>query len=301
MLRVAFATLVLLLVCLLPPESHAFEAAPPSADGLLALEDLVGDPSFEGVLSRSFEAILADSQLAVYSTKDDFGRFLYRRRLWTRYDPTPATNVNEFLEEHLRRLAYALEHFCPAGDMDWDERGDVALRFGLPSYRVQVGADISQVPGARGLIPPSEEWGYADKNMTVSFIDPNLDERYQLGYDIKYATARGWPKVQRDNRDPSAGPPDPPLIPTPIELMHAIARQKSRQARGLQALDNVSVSYGYSPVTDPLPLFYEIVTARGEDGKTDMAINYQIPRAALAFEQDGQHRSASLAKRLRLM
>jgi len=299
--RVALAALVLLSVCLLPAGSHAFEAASSSDDGLLALKDLVGDPMFEDALSRSFETILADSQLAAYSTKDDFGRFLYRKRLWTRYDPTPATDVNEFLEEHLRRLAYALGHFCPAGDMDWDERGDVALRFGLPSYRVQTGADISQVPGARGLIPPSEEWGYADKNMTVSFIDPNLDERYQLGYDIKYATARGRPKVQRDNRDPSAGPPEPPLLPIPIELMHSIAKQKSRQARGLQALDNVSVSYGYSPVTDPIPLYYEIVMARGEDGKTDMAINYQIPRATLAFKQDGEYKSAGLTKRLRVM
>ncbi|MCK5596893.1 MAG: GWxTD domain-containing protein [Candidatus Eisenbacteria sp.] len=297
----ALAALVLLLVCFLHPESHASDAAPASGDGILALADLVGDPAFEDVLSRSFEIILADSQLAVYSAEDDFGRFLYRKRLWTRYDPTPATDVNEFLEEHLRRLAYALEHFCPAGDMDWDERGDVALRFGLPSHRIQAGADISQVPGARGLIPPSEEWGYADQNMTVSFIDPNLDERYQLGYDIKYTTARGRPKVQNDNRNPTAGPPDPPLIPAPIELMHAMAQQKSRQARGLQALDNVPVSYGYSSVTDPLPLFYEIVMARGENGRTDMAINFQIPTAALTFEPDGERVAAGLAKRLRVM
>ncbi len=300
-IRAALAALVLLLVCVLPSESHAFEAASSSDDGLLALKDLVGDPVFEDVLSRSFEIILADSQLAVYSAEDDFGRFLYRKRLWTRYDPTPATGTNEFLEEHLRRLAYALEHFCPAGDMDWDERGDVALRFGLPSYRIQAGADISRVPGARGLIPPSEEWGYTDKDMTVSFIDPNLDERFQLGYDIKYTTARGGPKVHNDDRDPSTGPPDPPLIPAPIELMHAMAQQKSRQARGLQALDNVSVSYGYSPVTDPIPLYYEVVTAKGTDGRTDMAINYQIPRADLTFERDGEHESAGLAKRLRVM
>ncbi len=300
-IRAALAILVLLSVCFLPSESRAFEAPSSPGDGLLALEDLVADPAFEDVLSRSFEIILADSQLAVYSAEDDFGRFLYRKRLWTRYDPTPATDVNEFLEEHLRRLAYALEHFCPADDMDWDERGDVALRFGLPSYRVQIAADISRVPGARGLIPPSEEWGYTDKDMTVSFIDPNLDERYQLGYDIKYTTARCRPKVQTDNRNPSAGPPDPSIRPVPIELMHAIAKQKSRQARGLQALDNVSVSYGYSPVTDPLPLFYEIVMARGEDGKTDMAINYQIPRTALTFEPDGERVAAGLAKRLRVM
>jgi hypothetical protein len=61
------------------------------------------------------------------------------------------------------------------------------------------------------------------------------------------------------------------------------------------------VSFAYSPITDPLPLYYEVVTARGEDGKTDMAINYQIPRAALAFRRDGEYESAVLTKRLRLM
>ena len=300
MARTALVTLLLLSFCFHPAESHAFEAASSSDDGLLALKDLIGDPMFEDVLSRSFETILTDSQLAVYSAEDDFGRFLYRKRLWTRYDPTPATEVNEFLEEHLRRLAYALEHFCPAGDMDWDERGDVALRFGLPSYRVQAGGDISQVPGARGLVPPSEEWGYTDNDMTVSFIDPNLDERYQLGFDIKHTTAHGRPRVHAE-RNATAGPPEPPLLPTPIELLHSIAKQKSRQARGLQALDNVSVSYGYSPVTDPLPLYYEVVTAKGTDGRTDMAINYQVPRADLTFERDGEYESAGLAKRLRVM
>ncbi len=300
-IRAALAILVLLSVCFLPVESPALAAASSSGDGLLALENLVADPAFEDVLSRSFEIILADSQLAVYAAEDDFGRFLYRKRLWTRYDPTPATDVNEFLEEHLRRLTYALEHFCPANDMNWDERGDVALRFGLPSHRVQMAADISRVPGARGLIPPSEEWSYADENMIVSFIDPNLDERYHLGYDIKYTTARGRPEVHNDDRNPSAGPPEPPLIPAPIGLMHAIAERKSQQARGQQALANVPVSFGYSPVTSPLPLFYEIVTARGKDGKTDMAINYQIPRTALTFEPDGERVVAGLAKRLRVM
>jgi len=295
--RAALVSLVLLSVCAHPAESSTHEAASFSDDGLLALENLVADPVFEDVLSRSFETILADSQLAVYSAEDDFGRFLYRKRLWTRYDPTPATDVNEFLEEHLRRLAYALEHFCPAGDMDWDERGDVVLRFGVPSHRVQASGDITVL----GIVPPSEEWGYADADMVVSFIDPNLNERYQLGYDIKHLTVRSRPRAQNDNRNPSAGPPQPRDPPTPIELMHAITRQKSRQARGLQALDNVSVSYGHSPVTDPLPLYYEVVTARGTDGRTDMAINYQIPKTALAFEQDGEYRKTGLTKRLRLM
>ena len=297
--RAALVTLVLLLVCFLPSESYAFEAS--SDDGLLPLKDLVGDPAFEDILSRSFEIILVDSQLAVYSVEDDFGRFLYRKRFWTRCDPTPATDTNEFLEEHLRRLTFALAHFCPAGDMDWDERGDVALRFGVPSHRVRFGGDIGLMFGGLGIDPPSEEWGYADSDMVVSFIDPNLDERYQLGRDIKHITARGRPEVQRDNRDPSAGPPEPPLRPTPIELMHAIAQQKSRRARGQQALDNVSVSFGYSPVTDALPLYYEIVMARGENGRTDMAINFQIPTAALTFEPDGERVAAGLAKRLRLM
>lgn len=293
--------LVLLAVVLAPTASHASLAEPPAGDGLLALESLLGDPAFEDALSRSFAAILADSQLTCYSAEDDFGRFLYRKRFWTRCDPTPATDVNEFLEEYLRRLAYSLGHFCPAGDMDWDERGDVALRFGLPSHRARKIGDISTAWGGRGIDPPSEEWIYADNDMTVSFIDPNLDQRYQLGRDIKYLTAGTGPKPMVDGRDPTAGPYEPPEVPVYIAGMHAATKQKSRQARGQQALDNVSMSFGYSSVAEPLPLYYEIVMARGENGKTDMAINYQVPKAALTYEPSDRYQSAGLAKRLRVM
>jgi GWxTD domain-containing protein len=299
--RAALAALVLLALILVPSASRASNGAYRPDDGLLALKDILGDPEFDDALSRSFACILADSQRACYEAEDDFGRFLHRKRFWTRCDPTPATDVNEFLEEHLSRLAYSLAHFCPAGDMDWDERGDVALRFGLPSHRLRASGDISTTWGGRGIKPPSEEWSYADKDMAISFIDPNLDQRYQLGFDIKHLSAHGGPEVHTDVRDPTAGPYDPPEIPVYIEGMHAASKRKSLQERGQQALKNVALSYGYSPAREPLPLYYEIVTARGAGGKTDLAINYQLPRNALAYEEDGEYESAGLAKRLRVM
>jgi GWxTD domain-containing protein len=310
--RAALALLAALATLALPLDLHSSETSDDTSDGqpvkggpathgLVDLEDMVGTPEFDDVLSRSFECILADSQLAVYSAADDFGRFRYRKRFWTRCDPTPATDTNEFLEEHLRRLAYTLANFCPANDTNWDQRGEATLRFGLPTGIARYGGDISEVYGGIGLDPPGERWMYADMNLTLSFIDPNLDGWYQLGFDTKYMTAHGRPEVQVDVRDPLAGPYDPPEFPVYASGAHDAEKSKEQQSKGLKTLEEVPVSFGYSSPTRPLPLYYEIVTARGTGGRTDMAINYQVPRRSLTFEENGQGSSACLAKRLRLM
>jgi GWxTD domain-containing protein len=281
------------------PQATAPEA--PSGRGFLSIESLLGDPTFNDVLSRSFECILSDSQHAEYIAEDEVGRFVYRKRFWTRCDPTPATEANEFLEEHLRRLAYSLEYFCPNGDMDWDQRGDVALRFGLPTSRSRFSGDIGLAGGGMGIDPPSETWGYGEEGMTISFIDASLNGHYQTGYDIKHLTYSGRPEVHNDSRDPSAGPYEPPELPVYMPGLHAQTQQKRQSDRGLKALGTVDLSYGYTPPVEPLPLFYEIVTARGPDGTTDVAVNYQVPRTELDYIEDERRARAILSKRLRVL
>ena len=65
---------------------------------------------------------------------------------WRRQDPLPASDANERLLEHLRRVAYAEEHYfcdvCPAG---YDARGEVYVRYGAPERETEITFDDPQL------------------------------------------------------------------------------------------------------------------------------------------------------------
>lgn len=266
----------------------------------VGLAELVTSHDFEGVISRSFETILPDTQRASYAALAEEERSAYRRRFWLRHDPSPATSENEFLEEHLRRLEYALCHFCPCAALDWDERGDIALRFGLPESRSRTMADISLTYGGLGITPSTEVWNYASMAMLIQFIDPNLDGRYQVGFDTKHFTAHGPPKIQVDARDPKIRY-EPAPQPIDVEAMFAAERMHREEQKGQKAMKEVPISYAYTPPAEPIPFYYEVVTSRGDSGMTDVAINYQVPSDCLSFDRSGEGRLAALAKRVRIM
>jgi len=278
------------------------DAAAPDSRVLSLVEDL----AFEEVLSRSFEAILSDSQLGVYASLGDAERAVYRRRFWNANDPTPATERNEFLEEHLGRLEYALETFCDGDGVEWDDRGDVALRYGVPPARSQTIGDFSLAYCGRGIEPPSEVWTYPRMGMSIRFIDPNLDGRYVIGEDTKHYSARGRPTevgggVTGVPRVPDGRPAIPALVPTDVEALHAATQAQSHEAEGRRALAEVPVSYGYAAPAEPIPLYYEVVTAKGTGGATDVAINYQLPMDCVRFEGAGRALRGRITKRVRVM
>ena len=266
----------------------------------LTLEQLARTPEFEDVISRSFETILSDTQLVRYRGLAPSELSTYRKRFWLRNDPTPGTEANEFLEEHLRRLEYALQHFCPLRQYEWDQRGDVVLRFGAPDARACEFANVSMIYGGMGLTPSFEVWSYALEEMSVRFIDPNMDGWYQLGFDTKHFTAHGRPEVQVDSRSTEA-PYVAPLIPVNVEAEFAKARFHEQEQKGQKVIEEVPVSYAYRPPAEPLPLFYEVVTSRGADGRTDIAVNYQVPTECLSVHEVRGKECASLTKRIRVL
>lgn len=251
------------------------------------------------MLSRSFEAVLSDSQRVAYTGLGERERRLYRRRFWTWNDPTPATNKNEFLEEHVRRLDCALALFCPDGGLEWDDRGEMVVRFGLPDSRLCEMGDFSLAYGAMGVLPNSETWVYADEDMTLRFVDAILNGRYVLGSDTKLLSARGRPTTVAKSGDPDRERSH--MQPRNIEEEHAAYRGRRMEERGLVATDEVPISYAYAPPTRPLTLFYEVVTSKGQGGRTDVAVNYEVPFSELSSELRGGRRSAFVDKRVRVM
>ena len=264
------------------------------------------DRRFENVFSHSFEVILSDSQRRSYDGLAGEERITYRRRYWTANDPTPTTDRNEFLEEHLGRLEYVLESFCREGEFDWDDRGDVALRYGVPPARYCYVGDVFTSYGSMGIDPAAEVWTYPWMQMTIHFIDPSLNDRYQIGEDTKALSARGRPVAILQGktgvpRVEASGPTDSSPVRTDVEGQHAQTRVRTMEEEGLRVLADVPVSYGYAAPAEPIPLYYEVVTAKGADGSTDVAVNYQLPMESVTVDRSEGAVRASVVKRVRVL
>ncbi|HEY5132618.1 MAG TPA: GWxTD domain-containing protein, partial [Candidatus Krumholzibacteriaceae bacterium] len=81
--------------------------------------------------------ILSDSQKIEYlSLASGSKRALWLDRFWIAVDPTPATKANEARMEHAQRVAAARQLFGRADPPGWDDRGEVMIRFGTPSLRM---------------------------------------------------------------------------------------------------------------------------------------------------------------------
>jgi hypothetical protein len=174
----------------------------------------------------------------------------------------------------------------------------MALRFGIPGSRQRVIGGISSVPGALGIIPNSEIWYYPDLNMSLQFVEPSLNGRYTLGYDVKYTTARARPDapIVSSLQIPAGAP-----LPGAFHSFALTDPMKKAHDRGLMAAEEVAVSYGYCPPAEPLPLFYEVVAARGADGLTDIAVNSGVPVSELRTGATASPYRGSVIKRIRIL
>jgi GWxTD domain-containing protein len=107
-------------------------------------------------------------QFLTLPTRDEREKWL--ARFWIDLDPTPASPENERKIEHEKRVALARKLFGMKKIPGWDKRGETLIRFGMPSNRERVFADI----GFYRFIPPSELWYYESLDMLVHLQDFNL-------------------------------------------------------------------------------------------------------------------------------
>jgi GWxTD domain-containing protein len=93
--------------------------------------------SYEDKLTYySIEKIATAVQLEEYLSLNPDQRGEWLRKFWKNLDPTPGTDINEFKEEHERRLDYAVTNFKTIlGNRPWDERGEVYILYGEPDER----------------------------------------------------------------------------------------------------------------------------------------------------------------------
>jgi GWxTD domain-containing protein len=79
--------------------------------------------------------ITNEERTAFLNLRTDEERDAFVEQFWLRRDPTPGTPVNEFKDEHYRRIAYADTHFATrlSPGRGWNtDRGEVYIKYGPP-------------------------------------------------------------------------------------------------------------------------------------------------------------------------
>ncbi|GAB4234627.1 MAG: hypothetical protein Kow00109_07660 [Acidobacteriota bacterium] len=146
---------------------------------------------FEKWLKEDVVYIITDEERAVFeslSTPEEKEQFI--EQFWFRRDPDPTTPVNEFKEEHYRRIAYANEHFT-SGDPGWrTDRGRIYIIHGPPDNietRPMGGTYVRKIQEGGGVtsVYPYEKWTYRHiegigDNVELEFVDPTGTGEYKL-------------------------------------------------------------------------------------------------------------------------
>ena len=120
----------------------------------------------------------------------DQERELFIEQFWGRRDSDPWTSLNEYKEEHYRRIAFANENFT-SGFPGWkSDRGMVYIKYGEPHRRERhpTGGHYlrpSREGGGSTSTYPFERWEYRyldgiGRGIELEFVDPSLTGEYRL-------------------------------------------------------------------------------------------------------------------------
>ena len=146
---------------------------------------------FKNWLERDAVYIIADEEKSVFAsltTEDEKERFI--EQFWRRRDPDPRTVINEFKEEHYRRIAYANERFH-SGKEGWrSDRGRIYIIHGEPAEIESYAAgsfydrEFDQ-GGGETTVYPFERWRYRHldgigDDIELEFVDDSFTGDYHL-------------------------------------------------------------------------------------------------------------------------
>jgi len=280
------------------------------------------DDYFKRWLDSDVAYLITDEERDVFAalgTADEKEQFI--EQFWFRRDPDPMTSVNEYKEEHYRRIAYANEHFG-SGLPGWlTDRGRIYIIHGPP-------AEIESHPSGGQYSRPAHEgggntstfpfeiWRYRfiegiGTDVELEFVDPSLTNEYRLALNPEEKDALlympgGGPTLaeqlglaQKADR-PFFSPGNRSRYP----LLHERAKdnpfsryetyslvQKPVEIKYQDLKQAVQVQVGY----ESLPLTLQESFFRINDNQMLVPITVMIRNKDLSFEREGDTRIARLA------
>src|ERR687886_273661 len=134
--------------------------------------------------------ITDDEKRAWKKLQTDEEREQFIEAFWRRRDPDPDTELNEYLEEHYERVAYANQHFT-SGIPGWKtDRGRIYIMYGAPNEKEThpTGGNYdrpSYEGGGSTTTYPFEVWFYrylpgVGSGVEIEFVDPTGTGEYRI-------------------------------------------------------------------------------------------------------------------------
>lgn len=252
--------------------------------------------------------------------KTDLEKAHWAKIFWKRNDPTPTTERNERLEEHLRRVQYARKWFKAATPLGFDDRGVIYVKYGEPTERyTQPSGDLH--------IRPNESWSYSDRIPGLVFDFVSYGEAYRLVDDLRQALGvRSEPGAElynllslyesRAHVDPrydemagdlrrslatdfSENPLAPgqhnPFLANLNQAQQHIAEFASETKKAQAEAPPVIYSYDYARKS--LGIAQSLARFRAPDGKIRVEIYYGVPYRQLRFEPKGERWTTPLKEK----
>ncbi len=129
--------------------------------------------------------LASEADTALYNHLSPRAHAEYERRFWKEHDPDLATPENEAQLEYWSRVTQAYFLYYDARHHEWDERGEVYVRYGPPEqldYNPLGAYLYSRVGSESRMQYPMNVlvWGYPSLGMTVTLQDRVLSEYYLL-------------------------------------------------------------------------------------------------------------------------
>ncbi|HLV02661.1 MAG TPA: GWxTD domain-containing protein [Acidobacteriota bacterium] len=298
-----------------------------SATPLLAQDDAErlrqeeAEDYYEKWLREDVKYIITDEEKAVFrnlTTPEEKEQFI--EQFWFRRDPDPRTPVNEFKDEHYRRIAYANERFA-SGLPGWmTDRGRIYIIHGPPvEIESHPSGGTYQRPihegGGTTSTFPFEIWRYRHiegigSDIELEFVDPSFSGEYRLshrpeekdallhvpGAGLTLAEEMGL-ATKADRPYFSPGMRDYPFMmqrmkDSPFERYETYTQVQAAQPikyNDLKELVQINVGYENLPFTNRQDYF------RLNDDQDIVPITIQLRNRDLTFKQEGDVQVARLA------
>lgn len=241
-------------------------------------------------------------------------RAAWLERFWIDLDPTPATELNERRVEHEKRVALARKLFGMRKAPGWDRRGEVLIRYGLPSEREKTAGTID----FHSMTPPGEIWYYDTLDMIVHFQDYNLKGEYIFAieptgrssrrelerqqnvsalmkygvltmlYPTEYMSVDEVKDLADFNPDEIDYQADPDVrMRTAKDLIaqHDAEKLEKKLNNFDKYLEERPVLYSFEINQKPLPLYFDITSFNGGERVIRTEVNFEVPSSEVQFIQ----------------
>jgi len=301
--------------------AHALAQNQSQKNKLQALKQEESTDYFQKWLNEDALYLITDEERAVFNkltTTEEKEQFI--EQFWQRRDPDTRTAVNEFKEEHYRRIAYANEWYG-VGTPGWkSDRGRIYIIHGPPNQveRHPAGGPYVRPPeegGGTTTVYPFEKWWYRHMEglgaVELEFVDPSSTGEYRLALNpyekdaMKYVPGGGL--TESELRGDTTKADRPYYFPGNYENRFNyymgsendpfrqwekfVVSQKPRpiQYPDLKEVVNVNVSYTNLPFKIRADYF------RLDETQVVVPITVEVANSQLSFKQEEGRHSAKVA------